>query len=213
MQIKEILNYLIKFNKEQLNEMAITRKNSGKPFFEGPKSLEEVINRCVELYHNNPNSIGHNDILNLKLQGEFPLNKSKLDNPVTVVYGNDSLGVKHILARRGEEFENKSIGERLSEDEVIEALKNLDKAIKSSNRLVDFDLKGINPKPSYKISKNRPAMPYGDRVILVYEELFYVILVAKYDGVSDVTCPLTIFKPSQIYRRRIEGLNKENNYI
>ena len=49
--------------------------------------------------------------------------------------------------------------------------------------------------------------PYGDRIILDYNDLFYIVLIEGLDGKSDVTCPLTMFRPSVKYRRRMEELN------
>lgn len=197
-----------------LDEEPVTINGSGEPLFETPQDINTIIDKCVEIFQNNPNSKGYAEVEDLNLDCDFPLNGKSIDKPITVIYGNLRLGVRHIIDRHGLEFDSNhnAIGVALSEDAVIQALKDLSKALKQGKFLIDFDLNGVNEKVKNPRKRKLP-LPLGDRVIVDYNGFFYIILIAGFDGVSDVTCPLTIFKPNMEYKGRIEKLNKVYKFL
>ena len=206
-EIKEIVN------EEQMNESPVTKKASvgqhGENYlFDEPQDINTIIDRCNYLFEHNPDVKGCAQVKDLWLDCDIPIVEEHIHKPVTIIYGNSKMGVKHVLERRGEEFTKKTIGERLSKEEVITALKELPNALINGAILIDYDLKGADNKVKRNIRKTIKPMPYGDRIIIDYKGIFYTVLIEGLDGKTDVTCPLTMFKPSAEYRQRIEYLNE-----
>jgi len=54
----------------------------------------------------------------------------------------------------------------------------------------------------------KSKLPFTDRFILFYDNIFYIILVAKYATGSDICCPITMFMPTKEYLKEIDQLNK-----
>lgn len=94
----------------------------------------------------------------------------------------------------------------MSEQDILKALKLIPQALEKGNILVDFDLKKDNPRKR-SIRKVSIPLPLTDRIIIAYKHVYYVVLLEGQDGLSDLTCPITMFKPSNTYSQRIEQLN------
>ena len=197
---------LIKLLEQVLNESPVQKKYSGEPLFDSPKDIDTIIDKCYELYKTNTDGNGYNEVLDLTLSRQIPFLKTKLESPIHIVYGNSNLGIRHILENRAKEFTDKNIGLRMSEQAILKALKQLPQALKSGAVLVDFDLKGDNKKKK-SVRKNSIPLPLTDRIILDYDDIYYIVLLQGRDGLSDMTCPLTLFKPTREYRSRIEQLS------
>ena len=211
MEIKEILEKLQNILDEDImNESPITLTNSGDNLFDKPMDMDTIVDKCLEIYNTNPKSKGYAELLDKHLIGILPFNSQHTDKKIVIVYGTEYFGVRHILSRHGEEYNNKR-GESLSFGQVERALRELPNALDSGKFLISFDLKNVDSKINYKTSKNKQPIPQTDRVILEHQingDIYYfVILIAGFAGTTDVTCPLTVFKPTDNYRKRIEKLN------
>lgn len=199
MDIKSLNEQLEQILEEQINEMAITKKSSGKPLFDKPVNIEEVIDKCYDMYINDSEDKGYQDINDIILECEVPFNKQTISEPITIIYGSKFFGIKHIFQQRNNEFnDKKKCKTRLNPDQVKQALYDLPNALKNGKVLIDFNVKG-----------KRPYAHHADRLIIYYNELFYIFIVNKFDGITDVTCPLTLFKPTDEYLKLIEQLNFE----
>lgn len=194
MDYKELNEKLQKFLETfQLNEMAITKANSGKPFFNNAQTIETIIEKCYQIYTNKQNINGYADVSNISLTCKLPWNNQSINKPITIVYGNKDFGIYHIFEQRRLEFSDPNkCKTRLTELQVKQALLQLENVIKKGQILIDFDFK-----------QGKPPSIYGDRIIIDYNNLFYIFVIAGLDGNSDVTCPLTMFKPTNTYRSKI----------
>lgn len=196
MKIKQILEQLETFTfiEEQLNEMAITKENSGYEFGSYPLPVEEIIDKCFDNYSNkNTRNEQFYSETDLTLSCIFPKTEIKINEPITIIYGNELVGIRHIIEQRKLEFNDRSKCVLLSEDKVRQALNFLPEAVSNGTVLLDY---------------NKNNVPYGDRIILDYKGIYYIILIAQFDGQSNITTLITMFKPSNKYRKRIEDLNK-----
>lgn len=200
MNIKKLNEELDKYlNLFPINEMAITRANSGILLFPEPQNIETIIEKCYQIYTNKQNITGYADVSNLLLNCTLPWNNQKIKEPITIVYGNKNIGIFHIFQQRSAEFSDPNkCKTRLNEKQVKDYLLDLEDVVTKGTVLIDFNLKEGNP----------PSI-YGDRVILDYNDLFYIFVVANLDGKTDITCPLTMFKPTKKYRDKII----KQNYI
>lgn len=172
-----------------LNEHAITKANSGKNIEMCPFDMEAFVNLCFDRYQNGPGYPFYADT-SLKLTCVDPITKRRRTDDITMLFGSSTFGIKHIIEQRSGEFTNRNIIVRMNEDRIRNNLLKFPQALEKGKQLFDYDPDNIL---------------YGDRVILLYDGVFYVVFLQG--DYIDFTLLATMFIPTPKYLKRIQNLN------
>ena len=131
---------------------------------------------------------------------KIPYNNKRKRLPISIVYGTETLGIKHIFEQRMFDHLKQDNCEKLSQQQVIDYLKLFPKALESNNTIIDFDK---NDEIKY------------DTILILYEKIFYCLGLQISE--NSMTYLHTMFKPTKQYLNRIFRLNSihkiENNLI
>ena len=184
-----------------MNEMAITIQNSGILLKE-PFDINEFIDKCYINHDKIPMDIPFRIETHLTLDGINPQNPKEpfKDDNVQLLYGSRFFGIKHIIEQREGEFKNKKKVTALSSEKVKKHLTEIPEALESGKVLLDFII-------DEESIRNKTYFPYSDRLIVFYNDLFYVFFIKSQDIFC--TCLNTMFKPTEYYKNLILKLNNE----